>query len=333
MTRIRWTALLLGAALATAIAPTVAWSQGVAPETANEAQKNEARTYFQAAMAAWNDKRFEEALDNFRSSYGIVASPNSHLMVVRTLASLGRNAEAYAEAETVVAEADAAAAADPKYEATAKAAREQLANLRPQVALVTVMGAAEAAPGAALTVGGRNIDPSQWGRPIPVDPGEVMVVLGNEAPKTVTATAGGDHTVDFTPAPTEQAPIEASYEGPDRMMMAYIAGGVGAAGLITFAIFGGLALSQYDDLDEQCPNKQCPTDLSGDADTGQTYQTVANVGLIIGLVGVAAGAGLFTWALLDEDEGEADDGMDSDPMARAPRVTVGPGSAMLTVPF
>ncbi|MBW2458687.1 MAG: hypothetical protein JRI68_29585 [Deltaproteobacteria bacterium] len=335
MTRIRWTTLLLCVAMAMAVAPTVAWSQGMAPESADETQKAEARKYFMSAMEAWNDKRFEEALENFRSSYGIVASPNSHLMVVRTLVSLSRNAEAYVEAETVVAEADTAAATDPKYEATASAARELAGKLRAQIALVTVVGADQAAPpGATLTVAGRAVEPSRWGQPVAVDPGDVMVVLGDAPPKSVAAVAGGDHTVDFTPAP-EPAPIEHKYEGPDRRMMAYIAGGVGAAGLLTFAIFGGVALAEYGDLDDQCPDKRCPTDLSDDASSGQTYQTVANVGLVIGLVGVAVGAGLFTWDLLDEDSGAdaGDDGTDGEPMARGPRVTVGPGSAMLTVPF
>jgi len=228
MTRIRWTTVLLCVALGSAIAPTVAWSQGVAPEVADEAQKAEARKYFQSAMTAWTDKRFEEALENFRASYSIVASPNSHLMVVRTLDSLGRAAEAYTEAEIVIGEADAAATTDPKYEATAQAARDLVTKLRPQVGLVTVVGADQAAaPGATLTVAGRAIEPAQWGRPVAVSPDEVMVVLGDAPPKSVMAEPGGSHTVDFTPAAPEPAPIETTYEGPDRKLMTYIASGVG----------------------------------------------------------------------------------------------------------
>jgi hypothetical protein len=332
MTRIRWRTVLLFVALAVVCAPTVAWSQGAAPGSATEEQKQQAREYFTTAMAAWQDKRFEEALQGFRGSYDIVASPNSHLMGVRTLVSLSRNAEAYGEAQAVVAEAEEAAASEPKYEATAQAAREIVAKLRPLIGLVTVVGADQAAePDGTLTVAGRAIERPRWSEPVAVEPGEVTVMLGGLPPKHVTAVAGGDHSVDLTPAPPPEPEPIAKYEGPDRRLMAYIAGGVGAAGLVTFAIFGGLALSEYGDLEDQCPDKRCSTDLSDDASSGQTFQTVANVGLIIGIVGVVAGAGLFTWDLLDEDSGE--EGADADTVARRPQLMVGPGSASLTVPF
>ncbi len=332
MTRIRWRTVLLCVALAVVFAPTVAWSQGAAPGDATEEQKDQARQYFTTAMAAWTDKRFEEALQGFRSSYDIVASPNSHLMGVRTLVSMSRNAEAYGQAQAVVAEADAAAASEPKYEATAQAAREIVAKLRPLIALVTIVGADQAADAeGTLTVAGRAIERPRWADPVAVEPGEVTVTLGGLPSKQITAEAGGEHRVDFTPAPPPEPQPVVAYDGPDRRMMAYIAGGVGAAGLVTFAIFGGLALSEYGDLEDQCPDKQCPSDLSDDADSGQTFQTVANVGLIIGIVGVVAGAGLFTWDLLDD--GSGDEGADGEPVARRPQLTVGPGSAMVTVPF
>jgi hypothetical protein len=78
---------------------------------------------------------------------------------------------------------------------------------------------------------------------------------------------------------------------------AYVAGGVGAAGLITFAIFGAMEKSAYSSLQSACPNNVCPPSKSGDISSGKTDQVVANVALGVGLVGVAAGATLFVMSL------------------------------------
>ena len=58
-----------------------------------------------------------------------------------------------------------------------------------------------------------------------------------------------------------------------------------------------------------------------DIDDGKTYQTVANVMLVVGSVGVAAGVGLFVWDVLDSPSTEE---------AEAKlRIGVGPGQLTL----
>lgn len=74
---------------------------------------------------------------------------------------------------------------------------------------------------------------------------------------------------------------------------AYVAGGVGAGGLVTFAVFGVLARSTYNDLQNQCSGGPCPPDKAGEIASGRTAQTVANVGLVLGVLGAGAGATLF----------------------------------------
>jgi hypothetical protein len=78
---------------------------------------------------------------------------------------------------------------------------------------------------------------------------------------------------------------------------AYIAGGVGLAGLATLAVFGTLAHGTYDDLQNACPNGACPPSKQGEVSSGKTQETLANVGLAVGIVGVAAGATLFVISL------------------------------------
>jgi hypothetical protein len=75
--------------------------------------------------------------------------------------------------------------------------------------------------------------------------------------------------------------------------VAYVAGGIGVVGLATFGIFGLLNSSTYSDLQSSCPNNVCPPGKAEDISNGRTQQTIANVGLIVGAVGLVAGVTLF----------------------------------------
>jgi hypothetical protein len=66
---------------------------------------------------------------------------------------------------------------------------------------------------------------------------------------------------------------------------------------VTFAIFGSLARSTYDDLQTVCGGGPCPANKADEISSGKTYQTVANVGLALGILGVASGATLFVLSL------------------------------------
>ena len=97
---------------------------------------------------------------------------------------------------------------------------------------------------------------------------------------------------------TSEAPPSESHAGrvPLRSV-AYVAAGVGAAGIATFAVFGALAHSTYDDLQNACGAGPCPASRADEISSGRTRQTIANVGLAVGLVGVGAGATLFVLSL------------------------------------
>jgi hypothetical protein len=78
---------------------------------------------------------------------------------------------------------------------------------------------------------------------------------------------------------------------------AYIAGGVGVIGFATFAIFGEMAQSTYNDLQNACGGGPCPPSKSDEISSGKSKQLIANVGLAVGIVGVAAGATLFVLSI------------------------------------
>jgi hypothetical protein len=337
MAPIRFTTVGFLAALAVTAASPRVWSQGAAPESATTPQKMEARLSFSKGMKSFNAKKFDEALTHFKTSYGAVASPNSHLMIARTIKNMGQRLDAYQEYQAVVSEARAAAAKNPKYQKAADAGAQDLAALGAEIGLVRVTGTGSATADAQLTVGGRVIERDRWDQAIPVEPGAVTVQLTGGSPKSVDVPAGSTTDVDLSPPPPvmpvdpvpDDGPNEpSSYEGPDRMTMTYIAGGVGALGLITWGIFGGLALSKHGDIEDQCVNNRCPANLQSDADEGEAYVVVSNVGFAVGLVGILAGAGFFTWQYLDEK-----DDSDSEGDELAGELSVGPGSVHMKMQF
>jgi hypothetical protein len=70
----------------------VAHAEGVPVEQATKEQKEAAQTAYLAGREAYDGRQFVDALAAFRESYGVVASPNTHLMIAHTLRELGRNA-------------------------------------------------------------------------------------------------------------------------------------------------------------------------------------------------------------------------------------------------
>jgi len=301
-------ALLVGSAVALSALTTspAAHAQGASLEAATDEQKQAAQTAFMDGMKAQKAGKKEDALQKFKDSYNAVASPNSHLMVARTLVELGRLTEAYEEYEKTIPEAEAAAALDKKYESAAQSAKTEQADVRSKIAMLK-LNVTGAQSGDRVTVRGREIPQSDWSKPIAVMPGSVRVELqqasGKETVKEVDAAAGAEVAVELSPAAASGATAAGSAEGsvtmdsssggPSMRTWAYVAGGVGVAGVATFAIFGAMNNSKHSKLEDECTNGVCPADLESDRDAGKKYQTIANIGLVVGVVGLGAGTALY----------------------------------------
>jgi hypothetical protein len=316
--------------------------QGAAPPAGAADAKAVAKQKFEQGKAAFSGKKFDEALKLFQESYQTVPSPNSHLWIVYALTELGKSVESYDEAQRVIAEADEAAAKNPKYSQTAQAARDELQKLKGRVGLLTVQVAGAPGPDVKVSIAGRDIPPEQWGKPLPMMPGTLDVAItGAEGSDTkkIDLKAGAETSVSLEPpkavsglgegAPPPVEEEESSMEHVDLMVPAIVAGGIGVLGLAAFGIFGGLTLGEYSTLEEQCPGNSCPGSRDSDADTGKTYQTVANISLVVGIVGVAAGA-----TMLAVDLATAGDGSEEpSPQSTTPEVAIGPGSIVVSGRF
>jgi hypothetical protein len=92
---------------------------------------------------------------------------------------------------------------------------------------------------------------------------------------------------------------------PSRVPL-YVALGVGAAGLATGAVAGGIAVAQMSKLRDTCPNHACSGSGSTNLARADTAADVATVGFIVGGVGGATAA--VIWLLSPKEAGGSGDG-------------------------
>lgn len=359
------TSLCLGDAIASAQSdPDPAGEGGVAFDEADPKQAAEATKSYVAGLELLEQQKDpESALAKFRESYAVVASANTHMMIVRSLIEARRWPEAHDEAVIALEEAKLAAAKSDKYKKAVEGLTADLATARQEVAMLTVR-VAGAPDDATVTLAGREIAKSRWGSAIAVMPGTVEVLLSSSAgnqTKSATAVAGQSVEVTFGPPPPKvaaaqppPAPVEdgGGYAGPDRRILGVAAGAVGVLGFVGLGVFSALAKGQLDRLESGCdpdtpdPNdpaavararkypdaEHCDPALEDEADKGRTYQAVSYAGLAIGIAGIGAGAGLFLWHVYDSGAGGPEDGgNEGADDASLPRVRIGAGPATLVV--
>jgi hypothetical protein len=283
-------------------------ADGVMPAVATPVQREQAQARFARGKELLGKKQYEAALAEFRASHEIVGSPNTRLELARCLRAMGRLVAAYAELGRAAVEAKELVGQDIRYQRAFDSATAERAEIEPQLGFValTIQNPAD---DTKVTVGGEEIRRAAWGEPAPAVAGqtEVLVETPGHGPvkRTLTLAAGQKAalTIDAQsgelpggPPPPPPLPPLPEPTSPLRTW-AYVAGGVGAAGLVTFAITGVMARSTYNDLNNACQGGPCPPDKTGEISSGKTQQTVANVGLVIGIAGVAAGATLFVLSL------------------------------------
>lgn len=271
---------------------------------------------FKKGQGLLKANKYQEALAAFRESYAAVASPNSQLNIARCLALLGDNVGAYLEFNALIADVDERK--DPKYQPARDAAVAERDEVTKKIAFLTVTVANPTAE-TRLSIGGRDIPRDTWGQPVPAAPGavdvsvitppgapksqQVQLAAGEKRPLSIDASGQGSSGGGGTGGPIAGGGGSSGSSRRFLRPVAYAAGGVGVAGFALFAIGGGLALSTYGDLDKSCAKgtvRFCDSTAKGQIDSGKMEQTLANVGLIVGAVGVAAGVTLF---VLSRDSG------------------------------
>ncbi|MDB4998368.1 MAG: hypothetical protein JWM74_5800 [Myxococcaceae bacterium] len=300
--------LLTAIALTVTLAPASARAAGVSPSSATTSQKAEASKLFQDGRTDYERGEYATAITKLSASLDIITSPNARLYLGRALREAGRLSEAYAE----LARTEADANADPshRYTKAGETARAEKRALASSVGVVR-LDVQNADDDTKITVAGKAVPKDAWSEPVVVAAGDVEVTMARPDKPVVRRSAhvepGAEARVELDARESEPSAI-ATVETPKAPTdytklrpYAYVAGGVGAVGVLTFVIAGLAANSTYSDLQTACPNGRCPPGQADNVSSGRTQQTIANVGLVFGVLGLAAGTTLFVLSMPKKD--------------------------------
>ncbi len=301
----------LRALMIAAVVPCIALGPGIAQAqptgakaasaAASEDAAKKATAYYVKGSELFKAKKLALALEQFRLSYAAVASPNSHLYVARCLAAMGDSRAAYAEFDKVIDEAAERGKTEDKYLPTRDTARLERDELLSKVALVTI-SVAHPGPTTIVRVGNTEVPREQWDKPFAVTPGlvEAQISAGDRmiTSKSDTINAGQSRTLvlDAAAAPTVAVGGTGVTDPGTKSSRSalfpagIVVGAVGIGGLILFAVEGAASQSTFSTLEKACGSSPCPASFADQISSGKTQQTLANVGLVVGAVGVAAGA-------------------------------------------
>jgi hypothetical protein len=284
-------ALCLG--LLCALLPVAAWAE------VTEADRATARALALEGHAALQKKDYATASDRFARADALVHAPTLVVDWARALQGLGRFVEAHEKYELVLREG--VPPDSPKSWVRAlEDAKKELDALKPRLAWVTVV--LKDPPEATVKIDGTVIPPAAVGVKRAADPGfpEVTVTREGYEPFTQTITVGpGEEKaieVSLRKLPEQAAPpptgdvYRPRQKSDTRRIMTYVAFGVGAAGIVTGGVTGGLWLHKRADLADECDeDRKCDRPSSKKIQTYRTFGTASGVGTVVGVAGLGAG--------------------------------------------
>ncbi len=289
---------------------------------ASEEDKAGARAAATQGEAAFNGKRWAEAVDLFTRAESLVHSPVHLLFKARALIQLGQLVKARETLNEITREQ-----ADKPTPALLKArdaASKELETLEPRLAAVAISVQGPGADKASVTMDGAKVPSALLGVSHPVDPGEhqfeATSAVSRSAVSKLSLKEGGTGSVTLKLEPIAGVPVAvAPAPGPTTAAVnaetssgattdtpnnglrvgSYVALGVGAAGLVVGTVFGLSAKSKYKDANALCVGDPCDISTANASKReqlgkdGDSAKTASLIGFIVGGVGVATGATLF----------------------------------------
>lgn len=297
-----------------------AWAQPNPPS--NSANLDVARSVAVSGREAFNAGDYETALSLFRKAYELFPAPTVVLYEARTLEKMGLLIEAV-DAFGRTTRTPVPAGAPAQFAEAIAAARSEGEALRARVPalVVEVRGASTHDPQLSISINGRALAAAQLAQPQSLNPGTYRVVGNVGAERTsstdVTLLPGQTRRVvlNLTAQPADPLAAEATPSAPvgaepflrrGPPVLAYVAGGVGVAGVGAGVIAGVLANGKYNEAERACENHRCPAGSPGlDAvDAFRTWRMVSSVSYGVGAAGIAAGVVLWLTASDDEESGQ-----------------------------
>ncbi len=265
------------------------------PGRATEAAMQAARPYAEKGFALFEEGRYAACITEFKHAEARYHAPPHLLYIARAQAQLGRLIEARDGFRAIIDEAldPGAPKAFHGAQVEAKAEIGDLERLIPRVE-ISVTGIE--ADDAQIIVDGEPLTATP--ESLELDPGE----------HTIEASSGGawgpPQTVTLAPGDTTQVTIEMqlSESGGSLRVPAFVAFGFGGLGLVIGTVTGIVSLNQTADIDQQCVDDHCPTNLASDADDAKAIGHLSTAAFVIAGLATAAGVTLL---LLDDPQESA----------------------------
>jgi serine/threonine-protein kinase len=264
-----------------------------------------------------------EACPKLAESERIEPSTGTLLALAMCHEAEGKLASAWAEFVSVEARARGENRVDRQ-----QAAHDKAQALRPRLSTleVRIPNDVAALPGLEIRRDGEVLGRGAWNVAVPTDGAEHAVEAKATGKKpwkgSITVKAESDAAVLAVPAllalPRQESKAEPSGQQEAktktklgmRRELALAAAGVGVIGVGVGAVFGFLSESKHSDAAQYCNGEAC-SDQRGvdDGSRARTYGDISTVAMIIGGVGLAAGATLWFTAPKRNDVPSAQVGM------------------------
>lgn len=189
-----------------------------------------------------------------------------------------------------------------------KTERDALASVVPRL---TLHLPADAPASTIVKLQGRRLEGPSLGIALPIDPGSYTLttqIPGGPEHEQQVSMAKGEHKditleVDRANAPSKPpaaVPLHQPRPAPEpeqgrasSKTWAYIAGGVGVAGIALGSVTGILALGKKATVDSQCSGTVCNAEGKQAADSGKSLALVSTVGFGVGAAGLVTAAVLL----------------------------------------
>jgi tetratricopeptide (TPR) repeat protein len=320
----RWGSALCAGALALACLAQPSAAQAQPNPTAEATNLDIARSVAVSGREAFNAGDYETALAMFRKAYELYPAPTVVLYEARTLEKMGRLLEAV-EAYSRTTHTPVPSSAPAQFAEAIDAAREEGDALAARVPtlILELRGARADEANLSVTLNGRALDAAELHQALRLNPGtyriaasagvdrrfdsEVTLVPGQSRRVLVNLGATPRDPLGVEPgagaSPLTSSEPSAHHSIP---LLAYVAGGVGIAGVGAGVITGLLANDKYDDAERLCADHRCAPGTPGlDAvDAFRTWRMVSSVSYGVGAAGIAAGVVLWLTASGDAQSGQ-----------------------------
>jgi len=284
-------------------------------------------------MAAMEARRYEEACPAIEESYKLDPRPGTLFTLAECEAGWGRIATAVRRYDDYLTLYAALTPEKQKKQGEREQiAREQKAKLSPLVPELTLNMPPGAPRGTIVTRDGAPVAESALGVPMPVDPGEHVIVVqapgGTASEQRVTIEKGDkkgllleirvlplpDPQATIPPAP---APAPPDPGGPNgQRVAAWATGSVGLAALVVGAVTGGLAIAAKGTIDQNCGSgigqpisTACNPTGKDAADRLKALGLGSTVGFVVGIAGLGTSVVLFVTAPKAQPSGAAGTGI------------------------